>query len=148
MYTPLGRHPPGRHTPLGRHPQVHPGPLHEMATEAGGRHPTGMHSCQVGRQNAATSRHFTLADPRWGARYARPHGDQILSFPIEFSTKNLQNNRLAHPLRELAPPSGKSWIRHSFRTIPRHAPHTCPPLAMHAPCHTRPPLDRILDTRL
>ena len=60
VYTPLGRHPQGRHTPQGRHPQAHPGPLHEMATEAGGTHPTGMHSCQVGRQNAATSRRVSF----------------------------------------------------------------------------------------
>ena len=26
--------------------------------------------------------------------------------------KKLQNNMLAYPLRKLAPPSGKSWIRH------------------------------------
>ena len=34
-----GRHPPGRH-PLDRHP-----PADRLTTEAGGTHPTGMHSC-------------------------------------------------------------------------------------------------------
>ena len=53
----LGRHPPGRHAPgqtppLGRHPPQTPPGKHplgrhpfETATEAGGKHPTGMHSC-------------------------------------------------------------------------------------------------------
>ena len=31
---------------------------------------------------------------------------------MQFSEKKLQNNRLAHPLWELASPSRKSWIRH------------------------------------
>ena len=30
---------------------------------------------------------------------------------FQFSAKKLQNNRLAHPLRELASPSENSWIR-------------------------------------
>ena len=40
-------------------------------------------------------------------------GSQILPFFIQFSANNLQNNRLAHLLWELAnPPQGKSWIHH------------------------------------
>ena len=31
---------------------------------------------------------------------------------MEFSAKNLQSNRLVHPLWELAPPSGKSLMHH------------------------------------
>ena len=51
----LGRHPPGQtlpgqthhpwaDTPLGRHPASWPTPPSPMATEAGGTHPTAMHS--------------------------------------------------------------------------------------------------------
>ena len=44
--TPLDRHPTWADTPsLGRHP--HP----KTATEAGGMHPTGMHSCQKLHEN-------------------------------------------------------------------------------------------------
>ena len=59
VYTPLGRQPhqadPGRSLPrqtppkadtlLGIHPPSGRHPLLRMATEAGGTHPTGMHSC-------------------------------------------------------------------------------------------------------
>ena len=38
---------------------------------------------------------------------ALPLGVQILSFSCSFRQKNLQNNRLAHPLWELAPPPRK-----------------------------------------
>ena len=31
---------------------------------------------------------------------------------MQFSVHNLQNNMVAHPLREFSLPSGKSWIRH------------------------------------
>ena len=31
---------------------------------------------------------------------------------IQFSASSLQNNTLAHQIRELAPPPGKSWISH------------------------------------
>ena len=50
----------------------------------------------------------------WGARDARPPSPNSFIF-MQFSAKNLQNNRLAHPLWELSPPSGKSWIRHCSR---------------------------------
>ena len=49
-HLPLGRHPLRQTPPTGRHPhrqtpsQVDT-PLHQMATGADGRHPTGMHSC-------------------------------------------------------------------------------------------------------
>ena len=48
-----------------------------------------------------------------GARDTHTLGVQILPFFIQFSANNLQNNRLAHLLWELAPPpQGKSWIHH------------------------------------
>ena len=53
--------------------------------------------------------HHTLADPR-GTTHARL-GIQMLSFSPSFRHKNCKNNRLAHPLWELAPPSGKTWTR-------------------------------------
>ena len=37
---------------------------------------------------------------------------QILSFSCSFLQKIWKNNRFAHPLWELTPPSGKSWIHH------------------------------------
>ena len=47
-----------------------------------------------------------------GARDPHPHlGSKFFLFFLLFLARNLQNNRLAHPLWELAPP-GKSWIRH------------------------------------
>ena len=45
-----------------------------------------------------------------GSRDAPPGPNSFIF--MQFSAKNLQNNRLAHPLWELAQPSGKSWIRH------------------------------------
>ena len=43
--TSLGKHPPSKHTP-GRHPHPHPCAVHTgYGQQAGGTHPTGMHSC-------------------------------------------------------------------------------------------------------
>ena len=56
-----------------------------------------------------------LANPMGGGgcfHGRAPLGVQILSFPCSFQEKICNNNRLAHPLWELASPSGKSVIRH------------------------------------
>ena len=39
---------------------------------------------------------------------------------MQFSAKKLQNNRVAHSLWDLAPPWGKSWIRHCFNHYTTH----------------------------
>ena len=55
----------------------------------------------------------SLTYPRGrGARDARPPWGPNPFIFMQFSAKKLQNNRLAHPLWELAPISGKSLIRH------------------------------------
>ena len=61
------------------------------------------------RKNDKTSGGF-----KWGARmHALPPPVQIILISCNFRPKKLQNNRLAHPLWELAtPPPGKSWIRY------------------------------------
>ena len=60
---------------------------------------------------------IALVDPR-GVPGMRPPGRVPNSFIfLQFSAKNLQNNRLAHQLRELAPPLRKSWIRHCYRVF-------------------------------
>ena len=38
---------PGQTPPLGRHPSGQTPPQTETATEVGGTHPTGMHSCKI-----------------------------------------------------------------------------------------------------
>ena len=54
----------------------------------------------------------TLADPLGAQGMRAPFSGPNSFIFMQFSEKNLQN-RLAHPLWELAPPpSGKSWIRH------------------------------------
>ena len=60
-----------------------------------------------------SSRHFlffydSVTDLKGVPGTRAPLGVQILSFSYSFR----QNNRFSHPLWELAPPSGKSWIRH------------------------------------
>ena len=51
----------------------------------------------------------SLADPMGGTNDLNLHLElQILSFSCSFLAKILQNNRLTHPLWELALPSGKS----------------------------------------
>ena len=47
-----------------------------------------------------------VVDPIGDARDARPFSVQILLFSSSFSAKILQNNRLPHLPRELAPPLG------------------------------------------
>ena len=55
--------------------------------------------------------HEAMADPR-GRQGRASSGSKFFHIHAVFS-KNLQNNRLAHPLWELAPlPPRKSWIRH------------------------------------
>ena len=84
----LGRHPPGQtpraNIPLGRHPlgrhQTRPPARHpppkQMATEAGGMHPTGMHSCSLLLLNMNCKLNF-LKSPSGSdvafARYKLPH---------------------------------------------------------------------------
>ena len=54
----------------------------------------------------------SLVDPRRALVMCPPLGPNSFIF-MQFSVKEkLQNNRLAHPLWELALNTGKSWINH------------------------------------
>ena len=64
------------------------------------------------RRLAFLFRNASIGGWKGGSQGTRPHRDSNSFIFMQFSAKNLQNNRLAHPLCELAALSGKTSIRH------------------------------------